>query len=539
MKNNLITTKTPTLFLMLALFYLVSFGTCKAETYYVSPLGDNANNGLSPTKPLKTITSAVDRAWKSGDIIYVMTGTYVETLYIGQNNLTLTAYHNDKPIINGGAQLPDREWGALIELAGDYNTISGFELKNSNINGQYPGGYGMDVIGQHNTISRMNIHHTWEHGILVHGDYNIVEDSTFWQAALHNSSNVDGKITSGWAAGLSAARDNNNPTALKKNINSYTIFRRNTAYNNWGEGITCYNADHCTMEDNIAYDNWTVNLYLSDATNSLVQRNLVYVSSAPEIPIQDNHLGILLADEAPDAPRASNNRIINNKIYNADFDAYTWSEEAVINPGLKNVLIAGNIIIDGGFDSGGVKEKMVNINTQIKHNYFMGKNNRISDTIGLDFTNNHWANVPDIASTSSSSMIPKLLRVGPTTPGDLTENYFRLYVEYKAPDPIPLKTERVLPPSDNLTRISKIKSKDATQIKVVTSSEQVVIGKNTGNKTESTTRKKITYRFGGNGKKNGNGFAMTTFSDVIHAKPIKADNAQNCRAYSNKVCLLK
>ncbi len=426
MRTNISTNKTNKLFVISSFLTLLLFRQAYAETYFVSPNGSNSNTGLSLSAPFKTIKYALRQTEQSGDTVYVTSGTYHETLFIWQDGITLSAYKNDKPVIDGKTTLPNEDWGALIGIGGDNNTVSGFELKNSNIKGHYLGGYGVDVTGHHNRISKMNVHHTWEHGILIHGDYNIVEDSTIWQAAFRNSFN-DGRIRSGWSAGLSAAR-NHSSTALIPGLNSYTILRRNTAYNNWGEGITCYEADHCTMEDNVAYDNWTVNLYLSDATNSLVQRNLAYVSSEPAIPVwEGRYMGILLADEAPAVPRAANNKIINNLVYNSSFDAYTWSEEAVINPGLKNVLIANNTIIGGRFSIGGVKEKMVNINTRIENNIFTGKDNHISDMNGVAFSNNNWTAMPKLVALSKDfSGDPQVARKGSTMPGLLTPAFFKL-----------------------------------------------------------------------------------------------------------------
>ena len=48
-------------------------------TWYVSPEGSDSltnNNGSTPGKPLKTIQYALDSAWKSGDVVEVMTGVY-------------------------------------------------------------------------------------------------------------------------------------------------------------------------------------------------------------------------------------------------------------------------------------------------------------------------------------------------------------------------------------------------------------------------------------------------------------------------------
>ena len=101
------------------------------------------------------------------------------------------------------------------------------------------------MTGHHNKISKMNVHHTWEQGIIIQGDYNIVEDSAIWQAARKNSANPGSVV---WGTGLSAAR-NHSASALIPGITSYAIFRRNKVFNNWGEGLSCFEADHCTLED--------------------------------------------------------------------------------------------------------------------------------------------------------------------------------------------------------------------------------------------------------------------------------------------------
>jgi len=393
-----------------------------AATYYVSPSGADTNAGTSLSTPVKTIKAALNKANLSGDIVYVMTGTYVETVSIGQSGITLSAYLNNKPIIDGTTTLPRGDWGALISVNGNNNTISGFEVKNSNSTGAYLGGYGIQVIGHHNTISKMNINHSWETGIIVNGDYNIVEDSMVWQNSRRNSTNT-GQVTSGWAAGLSAAR-NNSSSALKSGINSYATLRRNTVFNNWGEGLSCFEADHCTLEDNIVYDNWTVNLYLSDSTDSLVQRNMVYISSQPAIATRNNKSpsGITLADEVSNKPRSANNTLINNLIYNADVDAFSWTQ--VANSGLNNVLIANNTIVDGGLFTGA--GDIVNTNSQISNNIILGTDSAVPNKTGILFSNNNWSVVPPILASTNIAGDPKIARTGTTTAGTLTADYFKL-----------------------------------------------------------------------------------------------------------------
>ena len=423
------------LFFIVCIQGLLGLQQVNAATYYVSPTGLDTNNGTSA--PVKTIKKALSKARLSGDIVSVVPGIYVETLTIGQSGITLRAYdpikdalkltnpdlRNTLPIIDGKTTLPKVNWGDLIYVTGNNNKISGFEVRNCNINGVYQGGYGVELEGHHNTVSKMNVHHIWEAGIMVTGDYNTVEDSTIWQAAR---AYINTTASSGWGTGLSAAR-NQSSAAIKPGITSYATLRRNTVYNNYGEGLSCYEADHCVIEDNIIYDNWTVGMYLSDATNSLVQRNMIYFSSKPAIPTRNNANpgGIWLADEVSTVPRSANNTIINNFIYNTDFDAFSWTE---VKSGLNNVLIANNTIVDGNLFTGvGGSPAIVNVNSQIKNNIILGRASDIPSKTGITFSNNNWAVTP-VAAKSTTDVVgnPLIARTGTTTPGTLTSAYFKL-----------------------------------------------------------------------------------------------------------------
>lgn len=395
-----------------------------AATYYVSPTGSDSNAGTSLTTPVKTISNGLTKAKTSGDIVYVMTGTYVEGVSIEKNGITLSAYPNNTPVIDGGNTLPIGDWGVLLSVNGNNNTVSGFQIKNSNINGTYVGGYGVEINGAHNTVSKMNVHHIWETGVLVGGDYNTVEYSTIWQAARRNSTNT-GQVTSGWATGMSAAR-NRSSSAIKAGITSYATFRGNKVYNNWGEGLSCFEADRCTMEDNIVYDNWTINLYISDTSNSLIQRNMVYVSSNPAIPTRRNvaPAAITLADELANKPRSANNTIINNFIYNTDFDAFSWTE--VANSGLNNVLIANNTIVGGGIFTGDSSSSVSNVNSQIRNNIILGAGSAVPSKNGITFSNNNWAVSPPVLASTNIVGDPRIAKTGATTAGALTPDYFKL-----------------------------------------------------------------------------------------------------------------
>lgn len=404
-------------------FLLVGVSGAFATTYYVAPSGSDSNNGTSTNTPMLTINAAVTAASAAGDVIQVMTGSYHETVSVWQDNITLMAYPNNTPIIDGELTLPAHNWGVLLRISGNHNHVSGFEVKNCNMVGAWLGGYGVYIDGHHNVVSHMNVHEIWETGILVQGDYNIVEYSAVWQAAKSNSIN-NGSST--WAQGISVAR-NVDPSALIPGITSYAIVRHNTVYNNWGEGLACFESDHCTVEDNIVYDNWTVNLYISDATNSLVQRNIAYVSANPAIATRNNYkpAGITLADEVSSVPRSAGNTLVNNFVYNADFDAFNWT--IVVGAGLNNVLISNNTIVDGGLNTGNAASDVVNINSKIVNNIIVNPTSSVPDTTGIYIANNIWtATDPTILALNNIPGDPKIARTGPVAGGTLTPNYFKV-----------------------------------------------------------------------------------------------------------------
>ncbi|MFA6922741.1 MAG: sugar-binding protein [Bacteroidales bacterium] len=412
--------KTKILLISAIITLIVLMTNCTfAATYYVATNGSDSyttTQAQNINTPWKTINTSVTKL-VAGDILYVMTGTYVETVYIGKSGITLSAYPGNSPVIDGGTTLPAVNGGTLIYVAGNNNTISSFEVKNCNVNGTYTGGTGIQVPGNNNTLSKINVHHAHDKGFRIVGNYNIVEDSKVWQTCL---SNVNGSGGGSWGSGLSAG-GTGGTTA------NYNIVRRNTVFNNWGEGLNCWQSDHCTVEDNIVYDNWTNNLYLSDATNCLVQRNMVYISSAPAISFKDSRpTGITMADEVASYPRSANNTIINNFIYNTNLYAFAWTN--VNNSGLNNVLIANNTIVNGRLATGaGGSSSIVNANSQIRNN-IIGTGSSVPSNSGITFSNNCWSTTPPAAAAGANDVTgnPQVAQTGSTSAGALTADFFKL-----------------------------------------------------------------------------------------------------------------
>jgi len=407
------------------ILFVFSIHLCFANTYYVSTSGNNSNTGTI-NSPWLTINFSQNQLIP-GDTLYVRGGTYVESVFIGvsgtnSNPINILAYQKENPIIDGQTTLPNQDWSALLILYGSYLNVSGFEVKNSNVNGNVQGGVGISLdTGMHNTISFMKVHHIREQGIIVEADNAIIEDCEVYDCAL---SNINLDMTVAWANGISIAKE------LSNGITDNVIVRRCEVYNNYGEGINVFVAQNITVEDCICYDNWTMNLYLNDATNCTLQRNICYNSDNSTFPKRDGEFtGITLADEISNGttiPHSANNKVINNFLYNANLDAFWWS--LIPNTGLDNVLIANNTVINGDFHTGHFNsDNIININSTIANNIFTG-NVLVPDSQELSFSNNNWLTTPPTNAMGTDDIIgdPLIVSVGNTNAGQLTGDYFKL-----------------------------------------------------------------------------------------------------------------
>ncbi len=111
-----------------------------ATNYYVSPSGDNNNNGLSTTTAFQTIEAAT-YAVSAGDTVYVRNGTYTKTYpesliaYLtisgtAGNPITFRNYPGENPVL----QMNATNWAAFAINGCDYITIDGFTIIGNNDN---------------------------------------------------------------------------------------------------------------------------------------------------------------------------------------------------------------------------------------------------------------------------------------------------------------------------------------------------------------------------------------------------------------------
>lgn len=400
-------------------------GNAVAATYYVAPGGSDANPG-SFDRPFKTFNSAA-RKLVPGDTLYARGGTYVERVVIRKSGtavapLAIRAYPGETPVIDGQNRLA-ANWSNLVALTGTYIEFSGFEVKNGL-------GQGINLMGPHNTVSRCNVHHHAARGIIAAGDYSLVENSAIWWNATDNcrlSTCPPTKTPNGgWGSGLSAAKDPVN------GLTQHAVLRGNTVFNNWGEGLSTFQADDTTLEGNVVYDNWAANLYVSDATNAWVSGNLIYFSANPAV--GRIAINIALADEKG-TPASHDTTIINNLVKGGSLNLKWWADRRYPQGKLQNVLVAHNTFVDTqstNVQSASLAiDSAAHVNVQIRNNIVKQDTAPRCINVGagdITFSANLWSKAPNAAASAGNDVVgsPALALTGPTTAGALTDDYFAL-----------------------------------------------------------------------------------------------------------------
>ncbi len=382
------------------------------SSFFVAPEGSNQNPGTEAL-PWKTLQYAAAQL-QAGQTLYVRGGVYYESINFRQsgsaeNPIRVMAYPGEQPVLDGDQfRLPVQYWGALMTISGDYIELSGIEVRFSNW-------MGILVSGNHSKVANTNSHHHQEQGIFISGDSNIAEYNTVWMNCL---SNENGARTRGsWGNGLSAGRHPN-----------HAVIRKNTVYNNWGEGVSTFEANGTIIEDNIVYDNWSTNIYVSDATHILVQRNLVYQSS-DSLMTNGSRVGIMMGDERYNPP-SSYITIVNNMVYGAYRNFYWW--QGLAGGGMDHVIVANNSFVNSRSDGN------IRINTG-DHNESWFINNIMlqQDTFaiemievhpGLTFSHNLWSKLPSLSVLGLGDLItdPLLMQTGEINAGGMQADWFKL-----------------------------------------------------------------------------------------------------------------
>ncbi len=125
------TKTTLTIMLLVAFFF-----TAKAQTnYYVSPTGNNSNNGLSAAAPKLTIVAAITAA-TDGDIINLANGTYTITTTLNINKSLSIIGQSEAGVIIKATGTPASAWA--INPNKSNTTLSNFTVTPNSATGGFP-----------------------------------------------------------------------------------------------------------------------------------------------------------------------------------------------------------------------------------------------------------------------------------------------------------------------------------------------------------------------------------------------------------------
>ena len=440
-----------------------------AATYYVAPDGSDNALGLDKEHPLASIQKAFNLARNPGDSVILRGGTYSPSKELildfsgsAASPIVIKAYPEETPIIDGQYKYPsvNSTWvytgpprtndgvlystgtalpvykGPYLYIRADHIVIEGLSIVHSTgcaISSNKHGNF---------TVRNCDIHENHTGGIFFGSCHDIVvEDTKVWENANIARFNRDGDHLN-W------------PSTVNFCDSHDVLFQRNLVYHNWGEGVGCYrHPHHIVFQDNVIYENYAKELYLNNASHILVQRNLVYNTGNPVYFFgRGPCYGIDMANERGPAPKPGDSddgvghdrTIINNLVMGCGigicFQRFNGTPNAA-GTRMENDLIAYNTIvcapgmpairIDRSDEGTAHKNVAINNNLFIGNLPKEGKLANVAKSPGITFSHNVWSASTNTWHSDESDITGKfkLAQTGPTGPGKLTPEYFKVVPE--------------------------------------------------------------------------------------------------------------
>lgn len=348
-----------------------------AATYYMSPTGNDSNNGLSQSAPFATFAKAFP-VMASGDTLYVMDGVYNQQI-IGMpsgtpgNYTKIYALNDHKAEIDGQGILPSVGWQGLLYISGkSYVEVRGLRIHNSSATNH---------VCAIESSSNINIKVTacWQAGTYKHdtpvnisgGSSNILLEDVWvfgrgrYSVLVFSSNNVTlRRIITRWDSGAYAGEPN--------------------------AGVSIYNSSNNIIENNITLDHNAQNIqpdhsgFYLPANVSHSDNNGFYGNIALNLPktitgTQYGAKGFYL--DPSSAQGDINNIFINNVAFKTDFGMMLGGTTTQ-NTQLKNNTFGQNYN-DGIYNGGGVIGTVVK-NTSLYKNGGVGVNNTGSITLAYN-----------------------------------------------------------------------------------------------------------------------------------------------------------
>lgn len=286
-------------------------GASHAEDYWVSPDGDDGDDGLTEETAWETLIHAANEVGP-GDTVHVLDGDYqgfyLETSGTSGQPITFVAEGDDVRIVEDNPETPD---GINLEGA-SWVVIDGFVVDNRTRTGIRA------VLADHVTVRNCRLGYNGRWGILT----GFVDDFLAEGNEAHHS-----QIEHGIYVSNSADR----PTV-----------RNNVVYSNSGNGLH-FNGDaslggdglieEALVEGNVIYDNGETGgsaINMDGGVNGVIRNNVVY----------DNHASGISLYRIDGGAGASGNLVVNNTIVQAADGRWAVN----IRDGSTNNVVRNNVL---------------------------------------------------------------------------------------------------------------------------------------------------------------------------------------------------
>jgi len=414
--------------LIYTLLFLVLSLISYSQQYYVSPTGNDSNDGSAADD---------DHAWltipnfyntggriSAGDTVNVLAGTYNQKVRFynfsggDEDNVTLIRAYNDANVIIDGTGFDIWEGGALVMSNSSYIKFYGLTIRNINMTGYE---YSMSAVvfngdAKHNEMVNCTVYNCWGAGIGVGADSCLVDSCLVYNCCENNNRDEGRNLeqTESWGSGISARRY---PTGV--------TIRNCIVHDVWGEGISTFEAEYTTIEDNVIYDVSSAMLYCSDSRYCLLQRNFVYTTRD----MGTLQLGLAYWDERDlvEDVYNKNNILINNIVYGC----YRNFRISSSNPLTEGTLIAFNTFVNSREIANVDMLSVVHTGGEFKNNIIIQEDGlpciRATNSYDLVYSNNLYNKSYDSDAVGANDVIDSdnIIKTGTYT----DTSYYRLVSE--------------------------------------------------------------------------------------------------------------
>lgn len=386
-----------------------------AATYYVSPSGNDNNNGRSMSTPWKTLSKVNSFAFAPGDTVcFQRGGTWQGQLNITRSGtsgspITYGAYGTGNlPVISGSNRtIPSNQGQGLINIGASNIVVDG-------LHSSYSGGYGIKIYEQSNvSIKNSEVENSNHGGIVFEGGSNALVD----KCKVHHTN----------MAGV-ANRDAAMHEAISfANVNTFQA-QNNEVYSCVEEGIDAkYGARNGIINGNTLYGNNGPQIYVDAAHHIDIYGNTTSGSAADKSGIS---IGVETTYNPGTYRKAEYITVRNNVIYGNAAGIILWSEPGA--EAIHDIKIMNNTIIDnnkhnwggiyfmsgqaGQYAMGGnvIRNNILYNNAYNNNNQLIGGARVIRDDIGAAsyFTISH-----NMIRTGEPSDAANLNQVATSAPG--------------------------------------------------------------------------------------------------------------------------